>query len=152
QQRRQYTEAIARFRQAVEIDPNELDAHFQLGRIAREQGRPQEALDHFGQVISRDEKHAQSEIWREIGGTYEAVSMWEDARSALERFIERRPFDAEGLYRMANVCSKVNEPERSREMLERCIEAVKTMPYYRRGEVRKWGKLAEKDRREGFRI
>jgi hypothetical protein len=145
QQRRQYTEAIARFRQAVEIDPNELDAHFQLGRIAREQGRPQEALDHFGQVISRDEKHSLSEVWREIGGTYQAVSMWEDARSALERFIERRPFDAEGLYRMANVASKLNQPEQSREMLERCIEAVKTMPYYRRGDVRKWGKLAEKD-------
>ncbi|HEV8487686.1 MAG TPA: tetratricopeptide repeat protein, partial [Blastocatellia bacterium] len=85
------------------------------------------------------------EVWREIGGTYQAVSMWEDARSALERFIERRPFDAEGLYRMANVASKLNQPEQSREMLERCIEAVKTMPYYRRGDVRKWGKLAEKD-------
>jgi hypothetical protein len=145
QQRRQYTEAITRFRQAVEIDPNELDAHFQLGRMAREQGRPQEALDHFGEVISRDEKHSQSEVWREIGATYEAVSMWEDARSALERFIERRPFDAEGLYRMASVTSKLNQTEQSREMLERCIEAVKTMPYYRRGEVRKWGKLAEKD-------
>ena len=145
QQRRQYTEAIARFRQAVEIDPNELDAHFQLGRIAREQGRPQEAIDHFSQVISRDEKHSHSEVWREIGATYEAASMWEDAGAALERFVERRPFDAEGLYRMATVASKLNQPEQSREMLERCIEAVKTMPYYRRGAVRKWGKLAEKD-------
>jgi len=145
QQRRQYTEAISRFRQAVEIDANELDAHFQLGRIAREQGRPQEALDHFGEVISRDDKHSQNEVWREIGATYQAVSMWEDARSALERFIERRPFDAEGLYRMASVASKLNQPDQSREMLNRCIEAVKTMPYYRRGDVRKWGKLAEKD-------
>ena len=145
QQRRQYTEAVARFRRAVEIDPEELDAHFQLGRIAREQGRPQEALDHFGQVISRDEKHSQNEVWREIGGTYQAVSMWEDAHSALERFIERRPFDAEGLYRMATVANRLDQPEKSREMLERCIEAAKTMPYYRRGDVRKWGKLAEKD-------
>ena len=148
QQRHQYTEAIARFRQAIEIDPNELDAHFQLGRIAREQGRPQEALDHFGEVISRDDKHSQSEIWREIGGTYQEVSMWEDARQALERFLERRPFDAEGLYRMAIVASKLNEPEKSREMLERCVEAVNTMPYYRRGEVRKWAKLAQKGMQE----
>ena len=148
QQRHQYTEAISRFRQAIEIDPNELDAHFQLGRIAREQGRPQEALDHFGQVISRDDKHSQSEIWREIGATYEVASMWEDAHQALERFIERRPFDAEGLYRMASVAGKLNQSEKSREMLERCVEAVKTMPYYRRGEVRKWGKLAQKGMQE----
>ena len=125
-----------------------IDAHFQLGRIGREQGRPQEALDHFGEVISRDDKHSQSEIWREIGATYQAVSMWEDARQALERFLERRPFDAEGLYRMADVASKLNEPEKSREMLERCVDAVKTMPYYRRGEVRKWGKLAQKGMQE----
>jgi hypothetical protein len=143
-QRRQYTEAIARFRQAVEIDPNEVDAHFQLGCIAREQGRLQEALDHFNAVIVRDDKHAQNDVWREIGSTYEAASMWVDARNALERFLERRPYDAEGLYRMSAVQKNLNEPERSREMLERCIEAVKTMPYYRRGVARKWGKLAEK--------
>ena len=34
QQRRRYTEAIARFKAAVAIDPGETDAHFQLGRIA----------------------------------------------------------------------------------------------------------------------
>ena len=39
QQRRQYTEAIQRFKNAVGIDPEQTDAHFQLGRIAREQGR-----------------------------------------------------------------------------------------------------------------
>ena len=148
QQRRQYSEAIARFKQAVEIDSNELDAHFQLGRIAREQGRLQDALDHFNAVISRDDKHAQSEVWREIGSTYAAASMWEDARTAFEPFLDRRPYDAEGLYRMAGVLKKLNQPERSRELLDRCIEAVKTMPYYRRGVVRKWGKLAEKDLRE----
>jgi hypothetical protein len=145
QQRRQYAEAIARFKQAVEIDSNELDAHFQLGCIARQQERLQEALDHFNAVIVRDDKHAQSDVWREIGSTYEAASMWADARNAFDRFLERRPYDAEGLYRMAAVLKKLDEPERSREMLERCIEAVRTMPYYRRGVARKWGKLAEKD-------
>ena len=38
QQRRQYTDAIARFERAVEIDRSLADAHLQLGVIAREQG------------------------------------------------------------------------------------------------------------------
>jgi hypothetical protein len=28
-------------------------------------------------------------------------------------------------------------------MFRQCIEAVKTMPYYRRSQVRKWHKLAQ---------
>jgi hypothetical protein len=148
QQRRQYTEAIARFKQAVEIDHSEIDAHYQLGRIAREQGRLQDALDCFNSVITQDDKHAQSEVWREIGATYEAASMFGDARAALERFIERRPYDAEGLYRLANVLTRLDRKDDARQLLERCIEAIRTMPYYHRRAGHRWSKLAEKQLRE----
>ena len=39
QRRRQFGEAAARFKRAVEIDPKEPDANFELGRIARQEGR-----------------------------------------------------------------------------------------------------------------
>jgi hypothetical protein len=39
-----------------------------------------------------------SEIWREIGATYLAANMLNEAREALEKFVERRAFDPEGLY------------------------------------------------------
>ncbi|KAF0239860.1 MAG: hypothetical protein FD167_4298, partial [bacterium] len=97
QQRRQYSEALSRFRKAVEIDKREIDAHFQLGVIAREQNRLQEAISHFDAVVLLNEKHSNSEAWREIGATYEAAGMNEDARQALEKYVERRPYDAEGL-------------------------------------------------------
>src|SRR5262249_7693505 len=141
---RQYSEAIERFKKAVEIDPTEIDAHYQLGRIAREQGRLQEAIDHFNAVVTQDEKHSQSEVWREIGATYAAASMYEDARSALQRYVERRPYDPEGLYFLALTFAQTGQKEQARELFERCIEAVNTMPYYnRRGQIRKWRKLAE---------
>jgi tetratricopeptide (TPR) repeat protein len=144
QQRRQYGEAIERFKKAVEIDPNEIDAHFQLGRIAREQNRLQNAIDHFNTVVTLDEKHSQSEIWREIGETYMAAGMFEDAYSALERFIERRAYDSEGLYLLGTVAQKTGRPEKARESFERCIEASQTMPHYRyRSQMRKWRKLAQ---------
>jgi tetratricopeptide (TPR) repeat protein len=148
QQRRQYGEAIARFNRAIEIDAREVDAHFQLGRIARDQGRLQEAINHFNAVVVEDDKHSQHEIWREIGATYADASMYEDARTALEKYIERRPYDPEGLYYLGETYTKLgNGP--AREMFERCIEAARTTPYYRQGQAGKWRRLAEERLKEG---
>ena len=142
QYRRQYTEAISRFQRAVEIDNEETDAHFQLGRIAREQGRLQDAITHFGVVLGQDEKHAQSEIWREVGATYLAASMYSEAKDALETFTERRSYDPEGLYYYGKTFEALGQADQAREMFDRCVEAVKTMPSYRYREQRKWDKLA----------
>lgn len=142
QYRRQYAEAISRFEQAVQIDQDETDAHFQLGRIAREQNRLQDAINHFAVALEQDDKHAQNEIWREVGATYLAASMFTEARDALQTFVERRPYDPEGLYHYGKTLECLGEPHGAREVFERCVEAVKTMPYYRHGERRKWHKLA----------
>jgi tetratricopeptide (TPR) repeat protein len=148
QQRRQYSEAIARFKQAVEIDPREVDAHFQLGRIAREQGRLQEAIDHFNAVVVEDDRHAQSEVWREIGATYADAGMYDEAREALERYVERRPYDPEGLYYLGDTYAKRGDDARAREMFERCVEAARTTHDYRRSQAGRWRALAEDRLRE----
>ena len=142
QYRRQYGEAISRFQKAVEIAHDETDAHFQLGRIAREQGRLQDAINYFGVVLEQDDKHAQSEIWREIGVTYFSASMFTEAKDALEKFIDRRPYDPEGLYYCGKTLEQLGKADEAREMFARCVEAVKTMPSYRYREQRKWDKLA----------
>jgi tetratricopeptide (TPR) repeat protein len=142
-QRRQQKEAFERFQRAVNIDPQEPDANFQLGRIARERGNLQEAIDHLGIVVAQNEKHSNSEIWREIGATYLSANMLAEAHEALEKYVERRPFEPEGLYYFGQTLNKMNKEEEAQEMFRRCIEAVDTMPFYRRGEVRKWRKLAK---------
>jgi tetratricopeptide (TPR) repeat protein len=143
QQRRQMSEAVKHFSKAIEIDAEERDARFQLGRIAREQNRLQEALDHFSVVLAQDDKHAHSEIWREVGATYVSAGMHAEAREALERYIDRRPFDPEGLYYLGRALKELGHSAQSQEMFTRCIEAVKTMPYYRRSQLRRWRKLAQ---------
>ena len=142
QYRRQYGEAISRFEKAIQIAHDETDAHFQLGRIAREQGRLQDAINHFGVVLEQDEKHSHSEIWREIGATYLAASMFGEAKDALEKFVDRRPYDPEGLYYCGKTLEQLAQRDEAREIFNRCIEAVKTMPSYRYREHRRWDKLA----------
>ncbi|HEX8737622.1 MAG TPA: tetratricopeptide repeat protein [Pyrinomonadaceae bacterium] len=144
-QRRQEAKALEHLNRAVEIDPNEPDANYELGKIARQKGDLQQALNHFSIVVEQNDKHALSEIWREIGATYLAANMLAEARDALEKYVERRSADAEGLYHLGKVLKAQGETERAREMFEQAIESAKTSPDYRRRELRYWGKLAEKE-------
>jgi tetratricopeptide (TPR) repeat protein len=148
EQRRQYTEAIRRFKNAVAIDPSETDAHFQLGRIALEQGRLNDALEHFQIVFVQDEKHSSSEILRELGALYVAAGQYRDALSQLEVYSERRPYDPEGLYYHGFALEKTGDVKRAREMYARAIEAARTAPRYRRRYVAKWSRMAQRQMRQ----
>jgi tetratricopeptide (TPR) repeat protein len=144
QQRRQYTEAIARFEKAVAIDPTLTDAHFRLGRIAREQGRLGDALAHFQTVVHQDERHGSSEVLRELGGIYVSAKQFADARAELEVYTERRPYDPEGLYYYGQALEGLNQIAAARDAYARAVEADRTAPRYRRRYTARWSRLAQK--------
>jgi tetratricopeptide (TPR) repeat protein len=147
QQRRQYTEAIQRFRNAVAIDPTEADAHFQLGRIAREQGRTADALAHFQEVLRLDDKHSLSEIHRETGAAYLAAGNLEQARRELATYTERRTHDPEGLFWYGQTLERLGDGPQAREMYQRAVEAACTAPRYIRRATARWSRLAQKQLR-----
>lgn len=144
-QRRQTDKAFEHFSKAAEIDKNEIDANYELGKIARRKGELQEALNYFSIVLEQNDKHALSEIWREIGATYLDAKMFAEARNALETFVERRPYDPEGLYYYGKVLKEQGETEKAREAFEQAIESAKTSPDFRRHELRQWSKSAQKE-------
>jgi len=144
-QRRQEATALEHLNRAIEIDAQEPDANYELGKIARQKGDLQQALNHFAIVVEQNDKHALSEIWREIGATYLAAGMLTEARDALEKFVERRSVDAEGLYHLGKVLKAQGETERAREMFEQAIESAQSSPDYRRRELQYWSKLAQKE-------
>jgi len=148
QQRRNYTDAIQRFQNAVRIDPMETDAHFQLGRIARGQGRLDDALKEFKIVLEQDPKHNLSEILRELGGTYLAAGRLKDARRELAVYVDRRPYDPEGLYYYGQALEGLEHPKEAREAYARAVEAARTAPRYRRPFTAKWSRLAQKQERK----
>ena len=148
QQRRQYTEAIQRYRNAVAIDPGETDAHFQLGRIAREQGRLKDALAEFQAVVDQDDKHSQSEILRELGAVYLAARQYQDAQRFLAEYLERRPYDPEGLYYLGQALEGLGRAGEAREAYARTADAVRTAPRFRRRFIAKWSRLAQRQIRK----
>lgn len=138
QQRNELEAARERFERAIQIDEDEIDAHYQLGRIARQQKRFADAVKNFEQVVSRDQTHGQHEIWREVGATYIEAGQFEDARDALERFLEHRPSDPEALYLMGRAHAGLGHRREAASSMQACIEAVKTAPAYKYRADKRW--------------
>lgn len=138
QQRGELDAARERFERAVQIDEEEVDSHYQLGRIARQQKRWADAIKNFEQVVARDPAHSQHEIWREVGATYIAAEQFEDARGVLERFLDRRESDPEGLYLMGRAEAGLGHSREATSMMEACINAVKTAPAYKYRLEKRW--------------
>jgi tetratricopeptide (TPR) repeat protein len=136
--RKELEPARERFRRAVEIDADEVDSHYQLGRIALMQGRYADAIQHFSEVVTRTPDHAQHEIWREIGATYLAASQFNDALDALERFLDHRSSDAEGLYLKGRALAGLGRQREAADAMRACIEAVKTAPAYKYRTDKRW--------------
>lgn len=143
--RRQDEKAREHFTKAFVIDQDEIDANYELGRLARREGDLQKAIEHFSTVVGQNDKYSLSEIWREIGATYLEAGMLDEARSALEKYVTRRPFDGEGLYYFGKMLKAAGENDEANEMFGRATEAAATAPYHRRRELKKWAKLARKE-------
>ncbi|HEX6284676.1 MAG TPA: tetratricopeptide repeat protein, partial [Pyrinomonadaceae bacterium] len=138
QSRGELDQARERFERALQIDEGEIDASYQLGRIARQQKRYADAIQHFEHVVMRDPAHSQYEIWREVAATYIAAGQFEDARNALDQFLEHRPSDPEGLYLMGRAHAGLGHKREATNLMQACIEAVKTAPAYKYRASKRW--------------
>jgi len=135
--------AAHHFQRALEIDPYETDALYQLGRISRLRGQLGEAISRFDLVVQVDDDYSHSEVWREIGATYYTAGMYDEARTALDRFLERRPSDAEGLYMKGLTLAALGRQREAEEQMEAVIAAVRTAPTYKYRLERRWLREAE---------
>jgi hypothetical protein len=143
--RRQEAKALEHLERALEIDKCEVDANYEMGKLARTKGELQKALDHFSVVVEQDEKYSLSEIWREIGVTYHAAGMLDEAKNALEKFVDRRSGDPEGLYYLGKTLKARGDTEQAKEMFAECISYANASPDFRRSKIMQWSKLAKKE-------
>jgi predicted Zn-dependent protease len=99
-------------------------------------------------VVDQDEKHSQSEVLRELGGIYLSVRQYQDARNELARYVERWPYDPEGLFYCGQALEGLGDGAAARAMYARAVEAARTAPRYLRRSTAKWSRLAQKQLRK----
>jgi tetratricopeptide (TPR) repeat protein len=148
QKRGEQDAAVASFQRAAEIDPQEVDAHYQLGRIARQQGRLNEAIRHFEHVVQLDSEHSQNEVWRETGLVYYDAGQFQDAIEMFDKFLGKRPSDAEARYWRGMTLYKLGRESEAAHEMQNCVESVRTAPAYKYRFDRRWMNLAENFLRE----
>jgi len=59
-------------------------------------------------------------------------------RDALQRFLDRRPSDPEGLYLMGRAHAGMGHGREAVEWMQRCVEAVRTAPAYKYRADKRW--------------
>jgi tetratricopeptide (TPR) repeat protein len=72
-ERKQYPDAVAAFQRAIELDPNEPDAHYRLGRLYRSMGKTAESDKEFAKVKSIHQK-SEEDVARKMSTAPPALS------------------------------------------------------------------------------
>ena len=145
-QRRLTAEAEQRFRRALEIDPNEPEVLFQLGRLLRLQdGRQEEARPFLERAAELDPKIASHEVWRELGAVALAAANNTDALRYLAHYTAARPYDPEGLVLYGRALRIAGKPDEATAAFLQAIESVKGAPAFRRPELARWEAISRQE-------
>jgi tetratricopeptide (TPR) repeat protein len=94
--------------------------------------------------VNQDERHNQSEILRELGALYVSARQFEDARRELAEYLERRPYDPEGLFHYGQALEGLGRMGDAQDAYKRASEAAGLAAPYLRRNAAKWGRLARK--------
>jgi tetratricopeptide (TPR) repeat protein len=148
-QRRLPAEAEQRFRRALEIDPNEPDTLFQLGRLLRHQeGRLNEARQFLEKGAELSPKLSSHEVWRELGAVALASGQIDEALRYLAHFTKVREYDSEGLVLYGQALKAASRPAEARAAFQQAIDAAQGAPKFRRAEFARWQSLARQELRQ----
>jgi tetratricopeptide (TPR) repeat protein len=109
---RNFTEALQDYLQAIQQDPNCLDAYFNAGAIYYNQEKFPEALDMFNQLLQRDPNdqaaHYQTgRIYEKMGKTEQAIKAFEAIKQTSSRFVAAQ----ENIARLKLQMKRANTPQ-----------------------------------------
>jgi tetratricopeptide (TPR) repeat protein len=145
-QRRLPAEAEERFRRALEIDPNEPDALYQLGRLLRHQeGRGEEARQLLEKGAQIDPKLSSYEVWRELGAVALAAGQLDEGLRYLAHYASAREYDPEGLVLYGQALKAARRNSEAKAAFEQALESVKGAPRFRRPELSRWENQARQE-------
>ncbi|HEY3039906.1 MAG TPA: tetratricopeptide repeat protein [Pyrinomonadaceae bacterium] len=90
---KQYREAAENYRQAIRLDPyNAADAHYALGLVYRDWGRPEEEIQAYKQAIKLKPDYASA--YERLGSRYLRSKKYPEAIETFKQLVALKPGDA----------------------------------------------------------
>ncbi len=106
---------------AVELDPNDAEAHFNAGTIFYELGKFEQALNCQKSAIKA--RHDYAEAHNSVGSIFVALGNLEEALASYERAVNISPGYAGALYNLANTLQMSDRLTEAVEVYRRTISA-----------------------------
>ena len=97
-------EAQTAYERALELDPNHVDAHVNLGRILHEDGALDSAEKHYRAALDLDPDHEVAAF--NLGVALEDLGRLRDAVQAYERAVQLDPSNADAHFNLAGIYEK----------------------------------------------
>lgn len=118
-ERRRPREAVAAYQQAIQIQPEHVDAHLNLGRLLQGDGGAGEAAAHYKRALELDPRHATAAY--NLGTAYEDLNDATRAIRAYRKAIAADPAFADAHFNLGRLYEKAGRKR----------DALKQMRMYR---------------------
>jgi hypothetical protein len=139
--RKQYPKAVEAAQNAVERDPRNLDAQYELAVALFDAGRLAEAVAPLEQVLARDRSFDHEQALFLLGRAQLAHGDSQAARQTLEE-VGSRSSRPECLYALASLQGLSGDREPAARTLQRIIHEAELVPPYLQRDFRPWVRKA----------
>jgi tetratricopeptide (TPR) repeat protein len=95
------------YQRLLELDPDHIDAHVNLGRLLHEEGAPAAAEKHYRRALDLDSEHEIAAF--NLGVALEDLGRFKDAIDAYQRALELDPQNADAHFNLAGLYERRGE-------------------------------------------
>jgi Tfp pilus assembly protein PilF len=115
-----YKKAQLSFKNVLQIDPKDLEAHYQMAETSSKLGEIQNAVSEYLAVISNDPKHLMSRL--RMGQIYLMINRADEAEKLAKEVQAIDPENIEGMVLMAGVLISKNNTESAMTQLQAVLK------------------------------
>ncbi len=108
-------DATKEFDAELKLDPNNADAEYILGELARQQQQWDRAIDHLSRAVKFDPRFAAAYL--ALGMSFNSEQKFADSVAPLEKYVRLEPADPAGHYQLAIACARTGRRDEANKQM-----------------------------------